>query len=838
MRAGIVITCYNQARYLAESLQSVLEQTIDDWEAVVVDDASPDGRITRDIVDSLNDRRIRMITWGTNRGVSAARNAGIRETGATAFVCVDADDKLHPRFLERLVPILEAEREVDCTFPDLLRFGLRSDVLPMRVPSGKELLRNVCPPGAGTLMRRSLWERIGGYDEADPLRIGLEDREFFIRAFASGCRAVHVAEPLYLYRISRESRSTRAYTNNHVVRQYIYRKHRAIFDAAGEGRRFVATGFDRAARAARERGARLRSLWLSVRALLLCPSTNRLRSVGRFFLPERALIYLVASRQGRESVGHGMHDIPVEEMRNRLLRRVDWRFLLPEPSPGKSVCFSDGLLAEAVRLVSAAFFDRSDAEEAGGCDLAVTVDPDRRTLELAHASLRPGGCLYSEWRDLLGRGRTRVRRRLESAGFDGARFYWPHPDPSVTNPAAWIPLRGRSALRHYFIENRGKSRTRLRGAARKVMRTVSATAPGFCLAQPVCTLARKPAAPASEASRNGLDQLVMSRWSSLELGPPPQSLSWLLLTGGLRSDSKIIALLFADSNPRPVIALKMPRTPESGESTRREGRVLRSLLERLGTGALSGVPRFLFLENRGSVPVLGETAFMGVPLLSAWTRDNYGDLALRASAWLVNLAGRRPASPPEEWWHRLIDPVLAEFARAFGPVLDSRLFYETEAFLKTMPALPLVCEQRDFSPWNVLLTPEGELAVVDWESAELDGLPALDLIYFLTHLCFSLDSAKHTGRYRDSYMDMLDPRTPRGALAERCFSMYCDSLGIHSQALRPLRLLTWLVHARSEYRRLQADFGPTPSVETLREAVCVQLWEEELRDPNLGGKLA
>ncbi len=518
-----------------------------------------------------------------------------------------------------------------------------------------------------------------------------------------------------------------------------------------------------------------------------------------------------------------------EEERNRLLRRTDWRFLLPDPNPNKTICFAGGLLLESVRLISGTFVDGRNGGGARGCDLAVAVDPDPETLALARSSLRPGGFLYSEWRGLLRRGKERVRRRLESAGFEGASFYWPHPDPSVANPAAWLPLPGMSVLRHYFVENRGKSRTALRRAVRKMMRALTAAAPRLRLAQPVCALARKPTASAGP-SRSGLDQLVVSRWTSWGLGSAPKSLSWLLLTGGLRSNSKVIALIFADSNPRPVIALKMPRTPESAPAIGKEASVLRALVERLGTAAPRGIPRLLFLEEHGSVPVLGETAFTGVPLLSAWTQDSCSDLALKASAWLADLAGRRPPSPPEEWWHRLVDPVLGEFAGAFGRVLDSRLLHESEALLKTMPPLPLVCEQRDFSPWNVLLTPAGELAVVDWESAELDGLPALDLIYFLTCLCFSLDLARRTGRYRESYRGMLDPDTPKGSLAARCFSLYREKIGLDSAALRPLRLLTWLVHARSEYRRLQADFGQTPSTEILRQALCVGLWEEELRD--------
>jgi len=277
------------------------------------------------------------------------------------------------------------------------------------------------------------------------------------------------------------------------------------------------------------------------------------------------------------------------------------------------------------------------------------------------------------------------------------------------------------------------------------------------------------------------------------------------------------------------MALKTPRTPESAAAVRREAEVLRDLVDRAGPETLRGIPRFLFLEDFGGTPVLGETAFTGVPLLSAWTDETYGAVSLKAASWLADLAGQRPPKPPEQWRARLVDATLDDFVRTFGQVLDGDLLREARRLLEALPALPPVCEQRDFSPWNVLLTPAGELVVVDWESAELDGLPVLDLVYFLTNVCFSLDSARQTGRYRDSYRAMLDPAAPRGSLAERCMSLYCRRLGLDPAVVRPLRVLTWMVHARSEYLRLQADFGETPGVEALRNAVCVQLVEEEFR---------
>jgi RIO-like serine/threonine protein kinase len=67
----------------------------------------------------------------------------------------------------------------------------------------------------------------------------------------------------------------------------------------------------------------------------------------------------------------------------------------------------------------------------------------------------------------------------------------------------------------------------------------------------------------------------------------------------------------------------------------------------------------------------------------------------------------------------VIESVLNDFQRSFGAALDQHMIRETYAMLAKLDSLPLVCEQRDFSPWNVFATTDGELVVLDWESAGL-----------------------------------------------------------------------------------------------------------------------
>jgi hypothetical protein len=105
--------------------------------------------------------------------------------------------------------------------------------------------------------------------------------EFFIRAFSRGCRAAHVPEPLYLYRTALQSMNIACRAQEHVVRRYIYEKHRALFDMAGQRRAVLASGYDRAATAAGASADGWRMFRLAGHALVLRPSWRRWKQAMR-----------------------------------------------------------------------------------------------------------------------------------------------------------------------------------------------------------------------------------------------------------------------------------------------------------------------------------------------------------------------------------------------------------------------------------------------------------------------------------------------------------------------------------------------------------------------------
>ncbi|MEO5998775.1 MAG: glycosyltransferase family A protein, partial [Chitinophagaceae bacterium] len=111
---SVVVTCYNQAKFIKESINSILKQTYSNWECIIVDDGSVDntGMIVNDY---LSDIRIKYI-YQQNSGVSAARNAGIAQSSGEYVQFLDGDDILEERKFELQVSFLEQNPIVDIVY--------------------------------------------------------------------------------------------------------------------------------------------------------------------------------------------------------------------------------------------------------------------------------------------------------------------------------------------------------------------------------------------------------------------------------------------------------------------------------------------------------------------------------------------------------------------------------------------------------------------------------------------------------------------------------------------------------------------------------------------------
>ena len=161
---SVVMPVYNVERYVAEAVQSVLDQSFDDFELIIVDDGGSDGSIA--LCRSFSDRRIRIVSQA-NRGLAGARNTGIRESRGRYIALLDSDDRWHQAKLMLHVIHLETNPDVDVSFAGsrmigatgrVLRTAMRprlSDIRPMHI-----LLRNPVGNGSAAVIRRTALDSI------------------------------------------------------------------------------------------------------------------------------------------------------------------------------------------------------------------------------------------------------------------------------------------------------------------------------------------------------------------------------------------------------------------------------------------------------------------------------------------------------------------------------------------------------------------------------------------------------------------------------------------------------------------------------------------------------
>jgi glycosyltransferase involved in cell wall biosynthesis len=113
----VIIPSYNYGQYLGECLTSVLEQTVQDLEIIVINDGSTDN--TADVLRGFTDTRIRYIDHGVNRGLLATLTEGFSAARGEYVARIDADDRYRPHFLQETIPILEARPEVGLVYGDV-----------------------------------------------------------------------------------------------------------------------------------------------------------------------------------------------------------------------------------------------------------------------------------------------------------------------------------------------------------------------------------------------------------------------------------------------------------------------------------------------------------------------------------------------------------------------------------------------------------------------------------------------------------------------------------------------------------------------------------------------
>ncbi|MEN3322518.1 glycosyltransferase family A protein [Mariniflexile soesokkakense] len=227
---SIIVPCYKQAHFLDETLQSVLNQTYDNWECIVVNDGSPDN--TEKVAKQWcsKDERFKYISK-ENGGLSSARNTGIKVSNGEYVLPLDSDDIIDANFLSTLVPELRKDESLAIVSCYSLFFDKGVDNIIYKLkPKGTTHLNLLYANQliATSLYKKKCWEEVGGYDES--MKNGFEDWEFWLSITKRGWKYKIVEDFLFYYRKSRKSMLVDTIKNHsEKSREYIYRKHKELY---------------------------------------------------------------------------------------------------------------------------------------------------------------------------------------------------------------------------------------------------------------------------------------------------------------------------------------------------------------------------------------------------------------------------------------------------------------------------------------------------------------------------------------------------------------------------------------------------------------------------------
>ena len=205
-KVSVIIPTYNRAHLIGRAIKSVLNQTYQDFEIIIVDDGSTDN--TEKLIKNFQkkDKRIKYIQYKVNKGEGAARNTGIKISKSPFIAFQDSDDESFPQRLEKQIKVFENEsQKVGLVYSDMILIDKRGQkkyfMSPKFTPENgfiyeKALNYEILGIGIGTsLMPKRCFKVVGFFDDKIPYFV---DAEFFIR-LSRYFYFYHIDEPLIKY---------------------------------------------------------------------------------------------------------------------------------------------------------------------------------------------------------------------------------------------------------------------------------------------------------------------------------------------------------------------------------------------------------------------------------------------------------------------------------------------------------------------------------------------------------------------------------------------------------------------------------------------------------------
>jgi glycosyltransferase involved in cell wall biosynthesis len=222
---SIIIPCYNQAKYIGETIESVLAQTFQDWECIVMNDGSSDDSERIILPYCEKDQRIHYYKQ-ENAGVCRARNQAIKHAQGEFLLPLDGDDLIAPQYIELAVNYMREHPQTRLVYCLAERFGDING--PWLLPNYRyewlvveNMIFNT------SLFRKADFERVGGYNEN--MRTGFEDWDFFLKLIGPDDKVHRIEKVLFYYRSMFGTRTDNATETEKELQWQIMMNHPEIY---------------------------------------------------------------------------------------------------------------------------------------------------------------------------------------------------------------------------------------------------------------------------------------------------------------------------------------------------------------------------------------------------------------------------------------------------------------------------------------------------------------------------------------------------------------------------------------------------------------------------------
>ncbi|MBR7001233.1 MAG: glycosyltransferase family 2 protein [Neisseriaceae bacterium] len=225
-KVSVIIPCYNHAQYIGETIDSVLNQTYENIEIIVVNDASQDN--SREVIQQFVDKypQIVFIDEKENIGVIEVRNKAIAIAQGNYILPLDADDKIHPIYIEKAVNILQNNPKIGVVYAKACFFGEKEELWELeKFNKDNMLFHNYVY--ATALFRKEDFLRVGGYNKN--MRGGYEDWDLWLSFIEHNFDFYQIDEVLFYYRKHGESRNTGAIEKEEDLYKTVISNHYTLY---------------------------------------------------------------------------------------------------------------------------------------------------------------------------------------------------------------------------------------------------------------------------------------------------------------------------------------------------------------------------------------------------------------------------------------------------------------------------------------------------------------------------------------------------------------------------------------------------------------------------------